>query len=185
MDNKASLVEILKICGKSNRCILLNFYRCAKMVLYLCRKSTSRWRFLRIVQIVADQVWQRWTVKEMSRVACGRCKVYSHPTICRPAKCKRCIAPYIANVSRETFFYSCIVWNDMVYYSHNSSEKQPMRLYGKVLTNSGVDDTAQMPVWVSTNGICAVFILISFLSLIPIAILLINFLWCGDDNAVL
>ena len=53
---------------------------------------------------------------------------------------------YIAIVSRETFFYSCIVWNDMVYYSHNSSEKQPMRLYGKVLTNSGVDDTAQMPV---------------------------------------
>ena len=53
---------------------------------------------------------------------------------------------YIANVSRETFFYSCIVWNDMVYYSHNSSEKQPMWLYGKDLTNSGVDDTAQMPV---------------------------------------
>ena len=38
-------------------------------------------QFLYTVLIVADEVWQRWTGKEMSRVACGRCKVYRYPTI--------------------------------------------------------------------------------------------------------
>ena len=42
----------------------------------LCRKSTSGWRFLQAVPIVADAVWLRWTGKEMSRAACGRCNRY-------------------------------------------------------------------------------------------------------------
>ena len=57
------------------------------------------------------------------------------------------------NVSRETFFCTCIIWNYMVYYLHNSSENTARAVVWEGLTNSGVDDTEQCSVLLSTNTV--------------------------------
>ena len=71
--------------SNDNACFPLSYYRFTPFITSfpkppwgqsLCRKSTSGWRFLPTVLIVADAVWLRWTGQEMSRAACGRCNRY-------------------------------------------------------------------------------------------------------------